>query len=471
MSRTVLIVDDDDALADNVAEIVASLGVETTVARDRKTALAVARGGDFDVALIDVRLPDGDGMSLLEPLRALSPFTQLVMVTGNASLEGAIAAVRGDAFAYVLKPVSPPDLLDTVRRALDQAALYRERERLRVDLERSEERHRELVESMPAFVLSLDDAGRITTWNRQLEGVTGFSRTEKLGSDGASLVGTDGRPHDLPLKSGGTRKVRWSRSEVSGVTGTPVVYAVGIDVTDEEEMLRRLLRAERLAAVGTLAAGLAHEVRNPLNSASLQLAVLERRLERGETAATTTPIARIIKSEIERLDRLVRDFLAFAKPSPIDRRPVDVAQLLAAVAGLIEPEAEASHVAVTVEAPDGLAPAAGDPERLRQVLLNLTRNAVEAMHDRGGRLTLRARVVGADAIELDVEDDGPGFAESLPVFDAFFTTKDQGTGLGLSLVHRIVADHGGTIRVQSRPGRTCFTVALAVARASANDRD
>ena len=469
MRRSVLIVDDDDALAENVAEIVASLGVETTVARDRKTALAVAGGGDFDVALIDVRLPDGDGMSLLEPLRALSPFTQLVMVTGNASLEGAIAAVRGDAFAYVLKPVSPPDLLDTVRRALDQAALYRERERLRVDLERSEERHRELVESMPAFVLSLDEAGRITTWNRQLEGVTGFSRAEKLGTEGASLVGTDERPHDLPLKSGGARKVRWSRAEVSGVAGAPVVYAVGIDVTDEEEMLRRLLRAERLAAVGTLAAGLAHEVRNPLNSASLQLAVLERRLERGESAATTTPIARIIKSEIERLDRLVRDFLAFAKPSPIDRRPVDVAQLLAAVAGLIEPEAEASHVAVTVEASEGLAPAAGDPERLRQVVLNLTRNAVEAMHEHGGRLTLRARAA-AETVELDVEDDGPGFAESLPVFDAFFTTKDQGTGLGLSLVHRIVSDHGGTIRVQSRPGRTCFTVALAVARGSANDR-
>ena len=94
------------------------------------------------------------------------------------------------------------------------------------------------------------------------------------------------------MKAGGTRKVRWSRSEVTGPDGRPIVYAVGIDVTDEQEMLRRTLRAERLAAVGTMAAGLAHEVRNPLNSASLQLTVLERRLARGEGAATTVlPIA------------------------------------------------------------------------------------------------------------------------------------------------------------------------------------
>jgi signal transduction histidine kinase len=462
VTGAVLVVDDDAALAENVAEILATLGVETAIAPDRKTALALAEGRDFDVALIDVRLPDGDGMSLLAPLRKSSPFAQLVLVTGNATLEGAIAAVRGDAFAYVLKPVSPPDLLDTVRRALEQAGLYRERERLRVDLERSEARHRELVELMPAFVLALDGRGRITTWNRLLEQVTGYSRSEMLGTDGTGIVGADERPHDLPLKAAGARSVRWNRAEVSGPDGTPFVYAVGIDVTDEQEILRRLLRAERLAAVGTLAAGLAHEVRNPLNSASLQLTVLERRLARGEAAATTTPIVGIIRSEIERLEHLVRDFLGFAKPTPLQPRPVEIGPLLEAVAELIRLEAHASRVAVVTEAAPSLPPVAGDPERLRQVLLNLTRNAIEAMHERGGRLTLRAKASKDDTVDVEVEDDGPGFADNLPVFDAFFTTKDQGTGLGLSLVHRIVADHGGTVRVTSRPGRTCFVVSLPV---------
>src|SRR6185369_6937320 len=126
MTARVLIVDDDEALSENLAEIVQELGVETVITRDRQSALAETARRDFDVALIDVRLPDGDGLSLLDPLRARSPHLQAVMVTGNASVEGAMAAVRRAAFAYVLKPVSPPDLLDTARRALDQAALYRE---------------------------------------------------------------------------------------------------------------------------------------------------------------------------------------------------------------------------------------------------------------------------------------------------------------------------------------------------------
>jgi signal transduction histidine kinase len=460
--RAVLIVDDEESLAENLSEIVGMLGVETAVARDRKSALAAAAGRDFDVALIDVRLPDGDGMSLLEPLHAQSPYMQVVLVTGNATLEGAIAAVRGDAFAYVLKPVSPPDLLDTVRRALDQAALYHERERLRLDLERSERRHRELVESMPALVLALDENGRITIWNRLLETVTGFTRAEMLGRDGTVLVTADGRAHDLPLKAGGARKVRWSRAEVPGRWGEALVYAVGIDVTGEEEMLRRTLRAERLAAVGTLAAGLAHEVRNPLNSASLQLEVLVRRLERGEASDRTVPIVHVIKGEIDRLDRLVREFLAFAKPAPLETRAVDVPALLASTAELIGPEAEAAHIALAVDTPGDLPAASGDAERLRQVLLNLTRNALEAMQASGGHVTLRGRAAGS-MLEIEVQDDGPGFPNDLPVFDAFFTTKDQGTGLGLSLVHRIIQDHGGTIRVSSRPGATCFTFTLPIA--------
>jgi signal transduction histidine kinase len=130
------------------------------------------------------------------------------------------------------------------------------------------------------------------------------------------------------------------------------------------------------------------------------------------------------------------------------------------VTTLIRPEAESARVAISVEIAPQTPAVRGDPERLRQVLLNLTRNAIEATGGGiGGHLRLKARPVDAE-VEIAVEDDGPGFSEDLPVFDAFFTTKEHGTGLGLAIVHRIVVDHGGTIRVESRPGRTCFTLAL-----------
>ncbi|HEX3695700.1 MAG TPA: ATP-binding protein [Polyangia bacterium] len=462
MNAHVLIADGDQAMAENIAATVQTLGAHTTIVADRQNALARATKTRFDVALIDVTLPDGDGVSLLDPLRALSASTQMVLLCGNPSLEGAMAALRAGALAYVHKPFSSSDLLEIVRRACAQAARYREAESLRLELELSERRW-ELVESMPSFALALDEMGRITTWNRQLEQVTGLSREEMLGTPGAALVGYGEAPQALPVKGGGERQVRWRHAEVQGRSGEPMIYAVGIDVTDEQEMLRRTARAERLAAVGTMAAGLAHEVRNPLNSASLQLTLLARSLTDGEGPESTLPITLIIKSEIERLERLVRDFLAFAQPRPIERHPVDVRKLLTAVVTLIRPETDAANVRVDQELDPYLPPVIGDPARLRQVFLNLTRNASEAMHAKGGGLlTIRTRSVDA-AVEIDVEDDGPGFAEDLPVFDAFFTTKPHGTGLGLSLVHRIVTDHGGAIRVQSEAGCTCFTLTLPCA--------
>jgi nitrogen fixation/metabolism regulation signal transduction histidine kinase len=220
----------------------------------------------------------------------------------------------------VLKPFRPTDLVLTAQQALAQVNLAREGDVLRHELEQSERRHREVVEAVPAFVVALDAEGRIQLWNRRLEEVTGYSRDEMLGRPGIELVGEGARK--LPLKGGGHRLVRWQRAALTSADGKPVTYAMGVDVTDERDMLRRTLRAERLAAVGTLAAGLAHEVRNPLNSATLQLQVLRRRIDRGSTdPAQLLPIVEIVHDEIRRLDRLVSDFLSFAQPRPLRLEP------------------------------------------------------------------------------------------------------------------------------------------------------
>jgi len=465
-TQSVLIVDDDPALADNVAEIVGSLDANVEVVGSAAAALARARAKAFDLVLVDVRLPDGDGTELVAPIRALASHTEVVLITGNATVDTAVSAVRAGAFAYVLKPFSSGDLLDIARRALAQAARAVENERLQEELARSERRHREVVEAVPAFVLALDGGGRIALWNRRLEEVTGIPRERMIGRPGEALIGGGGV---RPLAAAdGERLVRWERAQVrlppaagqEGASETETwTYAVGADVTAEQEMLRRALRAERLAAVGTLAAGLAHEVRNPLNSAALQLEVLERRLSKSDAVREATlPVTAAISEEIRRLERLVTEFLSFARPSPLELEPTAFAELCAEELAFGAPVAEAAGVEVVQEIAPDLPALKVDPQRLRQVLRNLVRNAIEAMPE-GGKLTVRARRVGA-TVEIDVADTGVGFGDEAPIFDAFFTTKPKGTGLGLSIVHRIVSDHGGTVSVRSRPGETCFTISL-----------
>ncbi len=458
-----LVVDDHRELAESMCELLADIepGAECAFAADGAAAEQLMANRSFDVAFVDLHLPDARGTDVVTRLRAMSPFVQVVIVTGDGTLESAINAVRTSAFAYVLKPVRTEDLVDTARRALVQARGHREHEHLRRELENSERRHREVVEAMPIFVLALDRLGNIVLWNRRLEEVTGYLRQEMLGNPGAHIVGEGGSDRVLPLKAGGHRLVRWQRTSVpEGYLGN-VTYATGIDVTDEREMLRRTVRAERLAAVGTLAAGLAHEVRNPLNSAQLQLDLLERRLSRGVVSVDgVLSVGRIVREEIRRLDQLVSDFLAFAQPRPLALQRVVANEILTSVVGLIAPEIQSLGIELRTEMDSEAGTIHVDAQRFRQVFLNLFRNAIEAMNQQGV-LTLRTHGPDTEGnVRIDVEDTGPGFAEDQPIFDAFYTTKEGGTGLGLAIVHRIVADHGGTIQVASRPGMTRFTILL-----------
>lgn len=457
----VLVVDDNEDLLENVCEILETLeelDVRPATAATRQEALRQCReaGAALDVALVDLRLPDSDGLGLSSEIQELCPYAAVVLITGDASLESAIAALELGAFGYLTKPFRAPELLRTTRSALAKARAERQRDALRRSLEGSERRHREVVDAMPAFVLALDADGLIALWNQELERVTGYGRAEMLGVSGAGWV-QEGQEAKLPLKGGGHRLARWRSARVQGPDGAPVTYALGLDVSDEVDMLRRTLRAERLAAVGTLAAGLAHEVRNPLNSALLQLQVLKRRVEKGQREPTALlPVIEIVGGEIQRLDRLVSDFLAFARPRPLELRALDPREFMRSMADLIRPEATERGIVVRTELTDSPELLDADQEGLRQVTLNLVRNALEAMGEAG---TLLLGVQGPDGegqITLVVQDTGPGFPEEAPIFDAFYTSKEGGTGLGLAIVHRLVSEHGGTIRVESAPGRTRF---------------
>jgi signal transduction histidine kinase len=240
---------------------------------------------------------------------------------------------------------------------------------------------------------------------------------------------------------------------------------------EKRDLSRRAQMAEKLAAVGTMTAGLSHEIRNPLNAAALQLSVLERRLQRlpKETQPPLLEPLTVVKDEIRRLDHILEDFLQFARPREFAARMVDVATVVNRVLDLLGAQADRRGVRLE-RALDAVPPVAGDEERLRQVFVNLGLNALEAVKD-GGLVRVSCRLAPTPepdpAVEVLVDDDGAGVRPEARdrIFEPFFTTKAKGSGLGLSIVHAIVTQHGGRLRVEDSPeGGARFVVSLPRAR-------
>jgi signal transduction histidine kinase len=207
-----------------------------------------------------------------------------------------------------------------------------------------------------------------------------------------------------------------------------------------------------LAAIGTLAAGLSHEIKNPLNAALLQLAVLERRLRKLPNLPDDlfSPLG-LVQSEIKRLGAFLDEFLQFARPRELERAQVDVATLIAEVIEFLRPQAAEAHLQLSSLVPSVLPTLFADEPRLRQSLVNLVLNAIQAT-PAGGSVRVTTAVEN-DTLAVYVDDSGPGVPVGVRdrIFEPFFTTKDSGSGLGLPLVHSIVLQHGGTIALETSP--------------------
>ena len=269
---------------------------------------------------------------------------------------------------------------------------------------------------------------------------------------------------------GTERHVQVSMSRMRAVDGRLLGAVVTIeDVSEVRALTDQLIRADRLAAMGELTAGVAHEVRNPLGVIRASVQLLEETVP-GELRVSEA--ARVIKQEIDRLDRVIKALLDFGRPSPPTLRPTNVEDIVTDVVMFTRQFAGRSGVEITTEYAAVVALVPADADQLKQVLVNLVSNAVQAMEDSGG--TIAVKVWDDDSyVFISVADDGPGIPGELldKIFDPFYSTRDAGTGLGLTIVHRIVDQHGGRLEVESTPGAgTTFTVALPAAAARGDDR-
>ncbi|HWJ17031.1 MAG TPA: ATP-binding protein [Gemmatimonadaceae bacterium] len=376
--------------------------------------------------------------------------------------------------------------LERIEALSDLLSVSLENAELVDTLRQTEWRFRTLFRSAPDAVLTVLESGRIREANDAVRDVTSVDAPQVIGRMLSELV-VDADRERLLEALGRSFAGRASRIEVSfaplagsdeSVTprlvslamtklsdGDPAtVLIIGRDITAEREMRLRLMESDRLAAVGELVAGVAHEVNNPLSSISAfaQLLLRDESLSPPQRESIE-----VIRSETTRASYVVKDLLAFARRSEPRREPVDVNAVVERTLRLRSYQFAASHVTVESRLADDLPPVLGDARQLQQVCLNLVTNAAQAMGSRGGgMLTIVTRAEGRDAV-LEVCDTGPGIPEDVRarIFEPFFTTKaeGEGTGLGLSVSYGIVGSHGGTIAVASSSAAgTTFRVTIPV---------
>ena len=333
-----------------------------------------------------------------------------------------------------------------------------------------------VFQSVVTGLIALDREHRITAFNSAAEEITGVAASQAIGTAWSALAGAavpleaieaaiGGNPrastrHETMLRrpDGTTVPVRMTFSALRSGEGERLgLISACEDLSAIREMEARMRQADRLATVGRMAANIAHEIRNPLASLTGAIEVLTSPLTAEDARER---LSQIVARESERLNHIIKNFLEYARPAPLSIATFDVAAAVEEVLLLLEHRVSPGSLKVIREFAPSI-PWPVDAQQFRQILWNLCLNAVEAMPD-GGELRVSAAVRGR-SLEVAVSDtgDGIGAADLAHVFEPFFSTKPEGTGLGLALVHRIVQDHGGEIDVRSSPGLgTTFTLTL-----------
>ncbi|NIQ37160.1 MAG: PAS domain S-box protein [Proteobacteria bacterium] len=344
-----------------------------------------------------------------------------------------------------------------------------------LDYQKLEAFHQNVIQSLDSGLITTDRSGRVSFMNRTAYRILGIDPSVsaspvldtllsglKTGLTEESIKSEDifrreettfQRPDDAVIHLG------LSKSPLKDINGDPVgSILIFQDITQIKEMEEQIKRADRMVSIGKMAAGIAHEVRNPLASLMGSIQVLKEEMNLN---GRDLDLMNIILRESERLNRLVTDFLLFAQPPRTEFSPMILNQLIDETLQMLENSPQSNgHISIS-KVYSHEARVLGDANQLKQVFWNLLVNAVQEMEG-GGRLGV-ALEGGDGYVKISVSDSGKGIEkqDKGKIFEPFFTTKESGTGLGLAIVHRIVENHGGEIQVDSETGRgTTFTLVL-----------
>ncbi|GAB6042442.1 ATP-binding response regulator [Endothiovibrio diazotrophicus] len=506
-----LVVDDDPDVRLLMQRVLQRNGFRVELAEGGERALAMAEQVLPDLVLLDLEMPGMDGFSVCQALRSRRQFLKLpvIMVTAHHDDESVDRSYAAGADEFITKPIHWVALRNRVRYLIDARRNQEELQRTRGYLQN-------IIDSMPSVLVSVDAEGRVTMWNRAADDATGLSSSEAVGQPLEAiypLLGAQMEAVEEALRERQPRK----NERVESRAGDEVRYndvmvypllangAVGAvirldDVTNRVRIENMMVQTEKMMSVGGLAAGMAHEINNPLGGILQGAQNLVRRLSPDlaknrqvaeECGIDLEALGRYlderdiyrflesIREAGDRAARIVSNMLQFSRPAAGRREPADLAQLLESSVELgasdydLKKRYDFRHIEIVKHFDAELPMVPCVASEIEQVILNLLKNAAQAMADhpvegRSPRITLRTRREPQWAV-VEVEDNGPGMSDEVRrrVFEPFFTTKGVGvgTGLGMSVSYFIVTNnHGGELEVVSAPGEgSRFVIRLPLA--------
>ncbi|MBT8338372.1 MAG: response regulator [Desulfatitalea sp.] len=495
----VLIVDDDSGVREAFKRILTSAGYKVDTADSHANAKALLNSAGYDVILSDIFLGDEDGISLLASCREEFPDIPVILATGMPSLETASAAVRLNAYDYLLKPVSKDRLRHVVNKAVEVGKLKAEKRRIELENLRYQqdlealvaERTRELTETSlrlreknaflnnvieslqhPFMVIDAEDytveiANAAAHRKRRAPGNACFSInrgfTQPCGQLGCHC------PVEAVVRTHRSIHTEYQHLDESGhpmeheeVHAFPLfdddghvrqVIHYRLDTTHRRRLEAVAEAANLMENVGFIFSGIRHEIGNPINSIKMALSVLSSNMERYPIETIREFVNRSM-GEISRVEYLLRSLKNFSMYETPEVERVDMVSFMRQFYSLVEKDFSGKGIAVTVDATGRNTMACFDPRMLHQVMLNLMTNAADALKDSAEpRIDITIRR-SAGCVQVQVIDNGRGMTEKEQrnLFRPFYTSKAQGTGLGLVIVRKMLSLMNGTVGISSSPG-------------------
>ncbi|MEM6472163.1 MAG: ATP-binding protein [Planctomycetota bacterium] len=461
----ILVIEDDDDASASMVDALELEGFTVRVASDLESALVALRDQDFGLIITDRRLPDGMIEHHLDQLVGAASNSDIVVVTGYSDMQAVIQSFRGGIADYLIKPIMPEDLIARVNRLVD-------RRTTELKLKRELLFSSRLADTAEAIILVLDFDGRVVRCNRYFSELTGWADSDLvgelwfekcifeedhgwLGEVFQQAIGNGflrGITNRVCCKDGSARSVRWSNNKLLDENGEPnLLLSIGVDISEVEEANERALRANRLAAIGTTVAALAHESRNAIQRIKAAADVLE--YDFGQDADAKEEVGAIQRAAND-LSTLLEDVRAYAAPIQTQSQLANLTEIWRRAWGDVRHGAYRSRDAKLVEMGSLYDhQCAIDIPRLEQVFRNLFTNSLDAAQD-PVQVTICC-TCSSSMLDVTISDNGPGLndEQASQLFEAFYTTKPTGTGLGMAICKRIIEAHRGTIEIGKTNGQ------------------